>query len=47
MAASKESTRASANAVGQGFLLQPDADALVAQAAASNVLSTTQTTAAR
>ena len=30
--------RAAAKAVGQGFLLQPDADALVAQAAASNVL---------
>ena len=27
--------RAAAKAVGQGFLLQPDADALVAQAAAS------------
>jgi hypothetical protein len=30
--------RAAARAVGQGFLLQPDADALIAQAAASNVL---------
>ena len=30
--------RAAANAVGQGFLLQADADGLVAQAAASNVL---------
>ncbi|MSO82118.1 MAG: hypothetical protein EXQ53_02310 [Acidobacteria bacterium] len=39
--------KASANAVGQGFLLQADADALVAQAAASNVLSGAQTTAAR
>ena len=32
--------RAAAKAVGQGFLLQPDADALIAQAAASNVLET-------
>jgi hypothetical protein len=30
--------RAAAKAVSQGFLLQPDADALIAQAAASNVL---------
>ena len=30
--------RAAARAVGQGFLLTPDADALIAQAAASNVL---------
>jgi hypothetical protein len=37
--------RAAARAVDQGFLLQPDADALVAQASSSNVLRT-QTTAA-
>ncbi len=30
---------AAAKAVAQGFLLQPDADKLVSQAAASNVLS--------
>ena len=30
---------AAAKAVAQGFLLQPDADALIAQAAASNVLN--------
>ena len=30
---------AAANAVAQGFLLQQDADALIAQAAASNVLN--------
>jgi hypothetical protein len=35
---------AAAKAVAQGFLLQPDADKLVSQAAASNVLSA-QTTA--
>jgi hypothetical protein len=29
---------AAQNAVKEGFLLQPDADALIAQAAASNVL---------
>lgn len=32
-------TKAAANAVAQGFLLQADADALIAQAAASNVLN--------
>jgi alpha/beta hydrolase family protein len=32
--------RAAAKAVSQGFLLQPDADALIAQASASNVLRT-------
>jgi hypothetical protein len=37
--------RAAARAVAQGFLLQPDADALIAQASASNVLRT-QTAAA-
>src|SRR5262249_48756257 len=31
--------KAAARAVSQGFLLQPDADALIARAAASNVLS--------
>jgi hypothetical protein len=35
---------AAAKAVAQGFLLQPDADKLVSQAAASNVLAA-QTTA--
>jgi hypothetical protein len=38
---------ATEKAVAEGFLLQPDADALVAQAAVSNVLRPTQTTTAR
>jgi hypothetical protein len=39
--------RAAAKAVNAGFLLQPDADALVAQAAASNVLKEPAATAGR
>jgi hypothetical protein len=39
--------RAAAKAVGAGFLLQPDADTLVAQAAASNVLRESAVTAGR
>ena len=31
--------KAAAKAISQGFLLQPDADALIARAAASNVLN--------
>ena len=38
---------AAAKAVGQGFLLQADADALIAQAAASSVLATVQTAQAQ
>ena len=38
---------AAAKAIAQGFLLQADADALVAQAAASNVLRATQASASR
>jgi hypothetical protein len=38
---------ATAKALAQGFLLQEDADALIAQAAASNVLRPAQTTTAR
>ena len=37
-ATSSREAKAAAKAVSQGFLLQPDADALVAQASASNVL---------
>jgi hypothetical protein len=38
---------AAARAVASGFLLQPDADRLIAQAAASNVLATPQTARAQ